>query len=147
MDPASLSTFAIAILGPYVSKGVEEFTKAVGEVAYEKAKKLFGTLKTRWAGDPVASDQLARFEKKPEVHGPALEEVLAEKLAQDKDLAKDVEQTVKEIGPALKILVKMNEGEDVTGLKAREMRSGKADVTLDVGKGKNVKGAEFDTIG
>ena len=52
----TLVTNVMTILMPYVVKGAEEFAKLVGEAAYHKAKRLFETLKARFAGDPVASD-------------------------------------------------------------------------------------------
>jgi hypothetical protein len=41
----------------------------------------------------------------------------------------------------------MEEGKDITGLKAREMRSGRARVSQDITKAERVIGAEFDTLG
>ena len=147
MDPASLAASAVAILTPYVVKGAKELTEAAGEMAYEKAKQLLGTLKARWSQDPVASDSLSRFEKKPDVHGPALQEIIQEKIEKDPQLAAEVDRTVKEIGPKLQILVKMAKGTDVTGLKAKTMRSGSADVTLDIQEGERIVGGEFENLG
>lgn len=147
MDPAALASTVMSILGPYVTKGVEEFTRAAGEVAYEKGKQLLATLKARWAGDPAATDHLARFEKKPAVYAPALEDVLKEKLEHDQQLAAQLDQTVKEIGPDIQIIMKMGQAEDVTGFEADEMTSGKAGVELDIESGKHVKGAVIKRIG
>jgi hypothetical protein len=147
MDPAALASAVVSVLGPYVTKGVEEFTKAAGEVAYEKAKQLLATLKTRWVGDAAAADQLARFEKKPEVYAPVLKDVLEEKIQQDSQLAIQLEQTVKQMGPSLQIFIKMAQGEDVTALEADEMTKGQVNVNIDIGSGKRITGPKIKHIG
>lgn len=132
MDPAALASAVVSVLGPYVTKGVEEFTKAAGEAAFQKAKQLFATLKTRWVGDAAAADQLARFEKKPEVYAPTLKDILEENIQQDSQLAGQLEQTVKQMGPSLQIILKMAQAEDVTALKAKEFTTGKANIQMNV---------------
>lgn len=148
MDPAiaDLVTNVMAVLMPYVTKGAEEFTRAAGQAAYEKAKSLLATLKARWAGDKEATENLDRFEEKPQRYQPVLEDILKEKLTEDKDLANELAQLLKEIGPTLEVIQKMKEAEDVTGLKAKEM-GGTAKVTQEIEKAKKVTGAEIDCIG
>jgi hypothetical protein len=147
MDPATLAASVISILTPYVTKGAKELIETVGEVAYEHAKKLFNTLKTRWSADPVASDSLTRFEKKPEIHSPALQEIVEERLKTDPQLSQEVSQTVKDIGPKLDILVKLTKGQDVTGLDAGNIKRGDVKVTLDIGDGTNIVGARIKDLG
>jgi hypothetical protein len=149
MDPiiTGLVTSVITVLTPYVKKGAGEFANAAGEVAYEKAKGLLATLKKRWVKDKEASTQLENFEKKPERYQPVLEDILAEKLSEDKEFADELAQILKEMGPTLEIIQKMEEAEDVTGLEAEEMAGGKAKVEQEIGKAKNVTGAKFKRIG
>ncbi len=52
-----------------------------------------------------------------------------------------------ERGPTLEIIQQMEEGKDVIGLKAREMKSGRARVTQDITNAEGVMGAEFDRLG
>ena len=146
MDPATLAASVISILTPYVTKGATELVETVGQVAYDHAKKLFDTLKTRWSADPVASDSLTRFEKNPDVHSPALQEIVEERLQTDPQLSQEVSQTVKDIGPKLEILVKMTKGEDVTGLDADKVKRGDIKVTVDIGEGKKVVGARIKNV-
>jgi hypothetical protein len=146
MDPATLAASAIAILTPYVSKGAKELVETVGQTAYDHAKKLLGTLKARWSADPVASDSLSRFEKKPEIHAPVLQEIVEERLAKDSQLRDEVAQTVKEVGPKLAILIKMTKGEDVTGLDAESVNAD-VDVKLDIGEGKKIVGVRAKNVG
>jgi len=147
MDPVTLAGSVIAILTPYVTKGAKELIETVGEVAYDHAKKLLNTLKARWSGDPVASDSLARFEKKPEVHAPALQEIVEERLANDAQLREEISQTVKDIGPKLNILVKMTKGQGVTALDAENVTRGDVNVTVDIGDGTNITGAKIKNLG
>jgi hypothetical protein len=147
MDPATLAGTVISILTPYVTKGAKELVETAGQLAYDHAKKLFNTLKSRWSADPVAADSLSRFEKKADVHGPVLKEIVEERLKTDQQLFEEVSQTVKDLGPRLDILVKMAEGEDVTGLRAKNVTRGDVKVSVDVGKGKNVKGADIENLG
>ena len=147
MDPATLAAAVISILTPYVTKGAKELVETVGQAAYDHAKKLLNTLKTRWAADPVASDSLARFEKKPDVHSPALQEIVEERLKADSELREQVSQTVKDVGRKLAILVKMTKGQDVTGLDAETVTRGDIDVTLDIADGNKVTGAKIKNFG
>lgn len=149
MDPATiaLATSVMNVLLSYVSKGAEEFASKVGDAAYEKARALLSTLKEKWKGDEEAAESLARFEEKPERYQPVLSDILQEKLSQDKELASRVSRLLQEMGPALQVIQKMEEGKGVTGLKAREFHRGIAHVSQEITTGEDVTGAEFDTIG
>ena len=149
MDPAivDLATKVVAVLLPFVSKGAEEFATKVGDTAYEKAKNLLSTLKQRWSRDTEATESLVRFEQKPERYKTVLEDILQEKLVEDRDLAAQVARLLQEMGPSLEIIQQMEEGKGIIGLKAREMRSGRARVSQDITKAEEVTGAEFDTLG
>src|SRR5437764_1171906 len=106
MDPTivDLATKVVAVLLPFVSKGVEEFASKVGDSAYEKAKTLLTTLKQKWSGDKEATESLIRFEEKPERYKTVLEDILQEKLAEDYDLASQVARLLQEMGPTLEII-------------------------------------------
>jgi hypothetical protein len=148
MEPVTaLATAVISILSPYLAKGAEEFMKAAGKDAYDKAKKILTTLKARWAGDEEARDQLARFEEKPERYQPVLEDILQEKLAQDKELVGELTQLLNEMDPTVEIIQKMKEAEEVMGLEAKEMASGQVRVEQEIDKGKKITGAKFDRLG
>ena len=147
MDPVTLTTNILAVLMPYVTKKAEQFVQEAGEAAYEKAKNLFHTLKARWTGDKEATDQLARFEEKPERYHPVLEDILQEKLAQDKDLAGELARLLEEMGPSLDIIQEMEEAKQVTGLRAKKMKKGKATVKQKAKKAEDMTGIEIDEIG
>jgi hypothetical protein len=149
MDPAiaDLATKAMAVLLPFVSKGAEEFASKVGDAAYEKARTLLTALKQKWSGDKEATESLVHFEEKPERYKLVLEDILQEKLVEDRDLAAQIARLLQEMGPWLEIIQQMEEGKNITGLRAREMRSGRARITQDIVKAEGVTGAEFDTLG
>jgi len=149
MDPvtASLAANVVAVLAPYVAVGAQEFARNVGKEAYEKAKTMFAALRAKWAGDEEATDALTRFEEKPERYAPVLEDVLKERLAEDKELAAVLSTLLNEMGPSLEVVQQMEEGRRVMGLEAEEMAGGRASVRQDLGTGEDVTGARIRRIG
>jgi hypothetical protein len=149
MDPitATLAANVVAVLAPYVAVGAQEFVRNAGKDAYEKAKTMFATLRAKWTGDEEATDALTRFEEKPERYAPVLEDVLNEKLAEDKELAAVLSTLLNEMGPSIEVVQKMEEGRKVTGLEAEEMSGGRATVDQDIGRGEDVSGARVRRIG
>jgi hypothetical protein len=149
MDPitASLAANVVAVLAPYVAVGAQEFARNVGKDAYEKAKTMLAALRAKWTGDEEATDALTRFEEKPERYAPVLEDVLREKLAEDKELAMVLSTLLNEMGPSLEVVQKMDEGRRVTGIEAEEMAGGRATVNQDIGTGEDVTGARIGRIG
>jgi hypothetical protein len=81
------------------------------------------------------------------VHGPALQEVVEERLRADPQLQPEVLQTLTEIGPKLGILVKMAKGDVVTGLDAENVNHGDVRVVMDVREGTEVIGAKVENLG
>ena len=101
---------------------------------------MLAALKAKWTGDEEATDALTRFEEKPERYAPVLEDVLNEKLAEDKELAV-LSTLLNEMGPSLEVVQKMEEGRRVVGLESEEMAGGSATVRQDIGRGEDVTGA------
>jgi hypothetical protein len=149
LDPviAGLAANVVAVLAPYVVMGAQEFAKSVGKEAYEKAKGMLAVLKAKWTADEEATDALTRFEEKPERYAPVLEDVLREKLAEDKELAAVLSTLLNEMGPSLKVVQRMEEGRRVMGIEAEEMTEGRATVRQDIGRGEDVTGARIRRIG
>ena len=149
MDPVTVTLAAnvMTVLMPYAAMGAQEFVKSAGKEAYEKAKNLLGTLKARWAKDKEATDAVARFEEKPERYRPVLEGILEEKITQDRELAAELATLLKEMGPSLEVVQRMEEGRRVTGLEAEQMSGGRARVRQDIGRGEDVTGARIGRIG
>ena len=149
MDPviASLAANVVAVLAPYVAVGAQEFAKSVGKEAYEKAKTMLAALKAKLTEDEEATDALTRFEEKPERYAPVLEDVLREKLTEDKELAAVLSTLLNEMGPSLEVVQRMEEGRRVMGLEAEQMTEGRATVRQDIGTGEDVTGVRIRRIG
>lgn len=149
MDPITigLATKAMSVLMPFVAKSGEEFAKAAGQDAYKRSKGLFEYLKREFSGDLEATENLKRFEEKPERYAPILEDILKEKLSRDKVLAEELDRMLKEIGPDLEIIQRMKIGERITGLEADEVASGKANVIQDIERARDVTGAKIKRLG
>jgi hypothetical protein len=149
MDPVTigLASTTMGILMPYVKKGAEQFISSAGKEAYEKSKAILGILRKRWLEDKEATETLERFEQKPDRYKSALEDILNEKLAQDKGLAEELQKRLIDMDPDLEIIQKMNTAENVIGLEADEVVRGRAKVTQEIEQVKNVTGARIKRIG
>lgn len=147
MDPVTIATAALAILAPFARKSAEEFMRAAGEVGYERAKRLFATLKERWSGDEEASTVLTQFERKPGRYQGVLEEVLKEKLEADPGLTSELDQQLRDFGPELQVIQRMGVGEDVTGAEIGDVREGRIGVEQEIEEAKRVIGARIGTVG
>jgi hypothetical protein len=149
MDPVaiSLASSVIGVLMPYAKKGAEEFISSAGKDAYEKSKAILETLKRRWSGDEEATETLEHFEQKPERYKSAIEDILEEKLAQDKDLAEELQKILKDMGPDLEIIQIIKTAENITGLEADDFIKGKAKVTQEMDHAKDVTGTRIKRIG
>src|SRR6516164_3273335 len=98
MDPATIATSVMTILGPYVSQVGEALTKTVGELAVDKASKLLGWLKEKFEGDPVAAADLTRFQEDPKSYEGALKGTIRKKAQADPDFAQEAEKRVADLG-------------------------------------------------
>ena len=145
MDP--IGATVMSILMPYVTKKAEKFIQIAGKAAYEKAKNILATLKTRWAGDKEATNQLAYFEQNPERYQPIIEDILEKRLAQDKTLATELKQLIDQMGTSLSIIQEMDEAKNVIGLKAKHVKKAKINIVQKAKKAEDMIGGEFDTIG
>lgn len=147
MDPATIVTTVMAVLTPFVKRGVAEFGRAAGQAACDKAEQLLQFVKGKLAGDPAAASNLEKFEKKPEVYQPVIEDVLKEKVAAEPAFAAELETRAKDLGPVIVIIQEMEKGERVVGLNADEMKSGSVSVTQPIKEGTDITGARIGRIG
>jgi hypothetical protein len=150
MDPLNVAAGAVALLTPYLSRAAEQFAGEAGKAAWARAQALFGRLKAVFAAAPGEEDVVGRFEQAPEDSKDEMEFVLGERLQQDRVLLEEVAATlaeVKRLGPVVEIVQKIEEAEDVVGIRARRLR-GQATlhVSQDMNRAKNVTGAQFDEI-
>jgi len=56
--------------------------------------------------DKEAKETLEHFEEKPDRYKAAVEDILRERIAQDKGLAEDLQKMLKDMGPDLEIIQK-----------------------------------------
>lgn len=149
MDPiiAGIGAKVADILLPLVKKGAQQFAKEVGVAACEKAESMLKALRVRLSGDKTATDMLSEFEKDPEGYRPVLEKIIQKKVDQDNDLATELIKLLKDMGPTLKVIQKMKEAEDVTGMEAEEMTEGSVEVVEEFEKAKKIIGVKIGRIG
>ena len=147
MDPVTIGAAVVTLLTPYAKDAGKELVKSVGEAGVQKTKDLMRWLKTKFAGDPVASSDLSRFEKDPKAFAPGLEATIVSKAQNDAAFSTELEQRVNELGPVLKIVQEFEHSTDMIGLDADAVKSGQIDVTQ---KGKTAErpiAAKVKTIG
>jgi hypothetical protein len=147
MDPISIAATAMAILSPYIKKGVQEMTGAAAEVAYQKSKQLLVTLKQKWFGDSEAVQAVQHFEQKPEVYQAVLEDTLRTKLAQDQQFASELQNLLEQMGPSVSVTQVIRDGDEATGLKASAVAGGRLTVDQQTTNVKKSIGAELGDIG
>ncbi len=147
MDPATIAASVVTILAPYVVDAGKEVVKAAGEIGLQKAKGLLAWLKQQFAGDPVATSDLSRFEENPDVFAPALESTIAKKAKEDQDFSTEITNRVNELAPVLTVIQRFKDARDMTGIKARTATSGTLSVTQEGDTSANVTGIDIDRIG
>jgi hypothetical protein len=155
MDPFTtiLAGNAVAIIVPFIKKGAEAFinelaSKVGGDVAkasVDKIQGLLNTIKAKFTADNEALDALRNFEKKPDRYASTIQDILKEKLDQDKVFAIELDRLVKDIN--LNVIIKMREGKEITGLRSKQMNSGTANIKMEIEKGEKITGADIENIG
>jgi hypothetical protein len=143
MDPVTIGTAVVAILTPYFKDAGTEVVKAAGEAGVEKVKGLVQWLKGKFAGDPVATADLTRFEKNPDTFGEVLKTTIATKAQEDPAFASEAQQKVKELGPVFNIVQRFDEAIDNVGLKGDHVGRGTFNIEQTGKKGSGNTGAEI----
>lgn len=144
MEPATIVTTVMAVLTPFVKKGLAEFGRAAGQAACDKAQQLLEFVKGKLAGDPGAASNLEEFEKQPDVFKPAVEAALKKKIAAEPAFAAELESRAKDVGPIVVIIQRLEKAERAVALHADELKSGNVSVTQE---GKDVTDATAARIG
>lgn len=150
MVVAALVPAVISVLTPLAAKGASSLADTAGQAAVQKASEILDTLKRKWSGDDEASGTLRRFEENPERYVPMLEDVLTEKVNQDKSLESELERLLEEMGDSLTIIQRLGTvSGEATGLDAGDVARGRkvnVEQTADEVSGK-ITGARIDKIG
>ena len=132
---------------PYVKKGAESISNAAAKDVYEKSKAVFEALKKRWTGDKEATETLVLFKEKPDRYKAAIEDLLREKLKQDKEFNEYMHKMLNDFEPELEIFQRLKTAENVTGLESEELIKGKVKVSQEIENAKNVTGTKIKRIG
>jgi hypothetical protein len=101
MIPGLATSIVTSFLIPYVKEGLKKIAETVakdagdhvGKQISDVAKKVWDRVRSAFDA-PDEKVILDQFEKRPDKTGSLIEDLLAEKLEKDKDLAKDLEQLV-----------------------------------------------------
>src|SRR2546422_580207 len=127
MDPITtfLASRAVGLLMPLAEKGASAFANSVGVATVDKVSDLLASLRRRWMGDSQATATLDQFERNPEQQSTALQQLLADRMELDRQLAADIETRINQIGPTLDIRVEGDEIKVVNGPTVADIRSGK----------------------
>jgi len=129
MDPVTIGASVVTLLAPYAKDAGKELVKTIGEAAVQKTTELMQWLKTKFAGDPVASSDLSRFEKDPTAFAPGLQATIDSKAKEDPAFSAELGQRVKALGPVIKIVQEFEQAKNLIGLDAEAVKSGQIDVT------------------
>jgi hypothetical protein len=150
MDPATIAAALGALLTPYLKKTAEDFVGEAGKYVQGRAKLLWQKLRARLEGDPQAKEVLDGYEADPEARRPDFEAAVEKTVADDGVLRDELAAALAELkkqAPEVRVVQRMTEAEDLTGVRARRMQRGRVDVTQEVGRAKGVTGVDIDEIG
>ena len=120
--------------------------KTVGEAGVEKTKELMTWLKGKFAGNPVATADLTRFEKNPDTFSEVLKTTIATKAQEDPAFANEVQQKVKDLGPIFNIVQTFDEATNNIGVNADQVERGTFNVTQSGKKGSGNTGAVIKSV-
>jgi hypothetical protein len=137
MDPATIATAAITILGPIIKDAGKELIQAVGEISFKKAHSLFQWLQQRFAGDPAATQDLSRYQADPDKFEASLEATLKEMIEKKPEFGSELKRRIDDIGPSIAVFQEIKSSKNVTGVSADRIAAGNVSV---VQKGDNVDG-------
>ena len=147
MEPViTLAATTLSVILPFVAKGADEFIKAAGKEAYENAKSLFNYVKGKLSTNEEYDSTVTNFEKNPQRHAMAVEDILKEALAKDEEFAKQVSLRLRTLGPHISVLQEVDKAKDLTGARVGTVSDGEFDIVQRVKDAENVVGFEADEV-
>jgi hypothetical protein len=151
MDPVTLAAGAIALLGPYLAKAGAEFAGEAGKAAWGLAGRLLGRLRSAVRDKPPDRQALEEFAEGNDGSAAPAQAMLQRVLQSDPELAAEIGQLlaqVKQLGPSVVVVQRVEEAEDAVGVEARRFIKGSVEVTQEMKKAKNITGVRLtDDIG
>lgn len=113
MDPASLAASIVGtFLAPFVTNGARELGGDVARQLWERVRSLFS--------EPDERSALELFEKRPDVHGTAIEKLLCERIEADPGLRAELEALVRPAQPGASAGVRIMRARDVGVIDNRD---------------------------
>lgn len=100
MDPASIASAAVALIGPYLAKAAGKAAEGIGQAAVEQGGKLFDKLRAHFAATPAAAQDLADLQAAPDdsANQGAVQKQLRRALEADPGLLQEVAALVAAAG-------------------------------------------------
>jgi hypothetical protein len=150
MDPATIAAALGALLVPFLKKVGEDFAGEAGRYVQGRAKALWASLRSRLEGDPKAKEALDHFEANPDGGKEEFEAVVGSRVAEDPSLRDELAAALAEIkrqAPQLTVVQRMKDAEEMTGIRARRMNRGTAEVTQEADRVTHATGIDLDEIG
>ncbi len=141
MDPVTIGAAVVTILTPYVADAGKELVKTVGEAGVEKTKELMQWLKGKFAGDPVATTDLTRFEKDPAGYAKPLQDTIESKIKEDPAFSAEISTRINDLGPYITIVQEFKDARNMTGVDG-DIGSGRVSVTQKGDTAQNVTGVK-----
>jgi hypothetical protein len=146
MDPVTIGTTVVTLLAPYVADAGKELVKAVGEAGVERAKALLQTLRSRLAGDPLATRDLERFEKDPTTYAPGLQETIAARAQEDPAFSSEIEKQLDGAGPIVEIIQQFTHAKNLTGADVETAAAGSFSIAQKGETADDVTGFKAKTV-
>lgn len=143
MDPVGLAGEVLAVLAPFLRKGLEQAAGKAGEalsgVGVDGVKRLYAAVRERFAGDESGGAQLERWVGEPAspVRQRALEGTLADLLDRDPVFAERVRGLLEQARPAAAGGVRAGRADHVEGAAAVG-----GDLTIQAGEGGTAAGRD-----
>ncbi len=147
MDPVSIATAVMAVLGPYLTKAGEAVAEELGKQGLVKGEALLKALWSRFTGKPKTEEVLAAYTADPVKGRDALLGTLVAELVQDPGFAERLDGVLHSDQPDVYIKQFAGGAADITGAKIRELRSGHLKVVQEVDDGGKAVGIEVDSFG
>lgn len=111
-----IATNVITIVTPLVIKGADAATATLGKSLFGQTNGLLRLVKSELNGDREAENTVESFELNPTRYKVSLQEILAEELRENEELAKEFEMLINDMGPLDEVVKKIGSlgGEAIT---------------------------------
>jgi hypothetical protein len=120
---------------------------AVHDASHDGANALFAKIKSWWAPDHAASDDLDKFQGEPDVYAPVIQMRLIQKFGDDPSAVAEFEALLEQAGPQVKVFQDIATANGVTGATVTEMQGGTVSVEQKINSATNVTGAQIGRMG